>query len=393
MTKTSNQRIQSLDLLRGLVIIIMALDHVRDFFHYDSFYYSPTDLAQTSPPVFFTRFLTHFCAPVFCLLAGTSAFLVGQRRSRSSLSVWLLKRGLVLVLLEFTVINFGWYFKINTNFIDLSVIWALGISMIFLAGLIHLPKGLTIAVAFIIVSSHNLLDGYQPEANTFLTGLWTIFHREAEVKIGSFTFYVVYPLLPWIGIMALGYYLGHIYLPEYEQKKRTQFLTFAGISLIALFLLFRIPNLYGDLHPWEKQNSQVFTALSILNVTKYPPSFSFICLTIGPALLFLAAAERIKNRFTRFFVTFGQVPMFFYIFHIYLIHALALVAAVVAGYQFSDMILTTWVVYSTQLKGFGFSLPIVYIIWLAVIVTLYPVCKWYRNYKLAHKQKWWLNYI
>ena len=371
----------------------MALDHVRDYFHYDSFYYSPTDLTHTSVPVFFTRFITHFCAPIFCLLAGTSAFFVGQRRSRSSLSGWLIKRGLVLVLLEFTVINFGWYFRINTNFIDLSVIWCLGISMIFLAGLIHLPKRLIIAVALTIVFGHNLLDGYRPEPNTFLTGLWTIFHIEGEVKLGSVSIYPVYPLLPWIGIMTLGYFLGQIYLPDYGYKKRRNLLLLSGAFLITLFLLFRISNIYGDLHPWEKQNTKLFTVLSILNVTKYPPSFSFICITLGPALMFLAVFENFKNRLTDIFVRFGQVPMFFYIIHIYLLHIVAIVAAVMTGYNFSDMMLTSWIVYIPELKGYGFNLFIVYLVWLGIIVALYPLCKWYNNYKMANKQKWWLSYI
>lgn len=393
MTKPSDQRIQSIDLLRGLVIIIMALDHVRDYFHYDSFYYSPTDLTQTSIPVFFTRFITHFCAPIFCMLAGTSAFFVGQRRSLSSLSIWLLKRGFMLVLFEFTIIKLGWYFNVDFSFVDLSVIWSLGISMIFLAGLIHLPKRLSIAAALIIVFGHNLFDPYRPEPTSFFTVLWNIFHIENSTQIGGFTINTVYPVLPWIGIMTLGYFLGQIYLLNYEEKRRKWFLIFAGLALIGLFFIFRISNIYGDLHPWKMQNSKVFTALSILNVTKYPPSFSFICLTIGPALLFLAFTEHLKGRVTQILVTFGQVPMFFYIFHLYFIHTLAMVAAVVTGYNYSDMILTTWVAYSTDLKGYGFSLPVVYLVWLGIIFASYPLCKWYRTYKLVNKQKRWLSYI
>lgn len=392
MTKPSDRRIQSIDLLKGLVIILMALDHVRDYFHYDSFFYSPTDLAQTSIPVFFTRFITHFCAPIFCLLAGTSAFFVGQRRSRTSLSIWLLERGFVLVLLQFTIINFGWYFKFNLHFLDLSVIWSLGMSMIFLAGLVHLPRTLSITVALIIVFGHNLLDTYQPEATGFLNGLWTIFHLGDDIQIGGFTIYIIYPLLPWIGIMTLGYYLGQIYLSGYDEKKRKFFLLLTGMTLIGLFFVFRISNVYGDLHRWEVQESRVFTVLSIFNVTKYPPSLSFICITIGPALLFLAT-EHVRNWFTEVLVTFGQVPMFFYIFHIYFIHALAIVAAVLTGYNYSDMLLTSWIAYSTQLKGYGFSLPIVYLVWLGIIFATYPVCKWYRDYKVVNKQKRWLSYI
>lgn len=391
--KTKGQRVQSVDLIRGLAIVLMALDHVRDYFHYDSFYYSPTDLAQTSVPVFFTRFITNFCAPVFCLLAGTSAFFVGQRISKSSLSVWLLKRGLVLVLLEFTVVNFGWYFRFNTHFTDMSVIWCLGMSMIFLAGLIHLPKRICIAVALTMAFGHNLLDTYQPEPRDFLSILWSIFHIDNAVRIGSFTIFIVYPLLPWIGIITLGYFLGQVYLPNFEEKKRKRFLFIAGLTLIGLFCIFRISNIYGDLHPLKIQNSNVFTILSVLNVTKYPPSFSFICITIGPTLLFLAAVEHVKSRFTEALVTFGQVPMFFYIFHLYFIHALAVIAAVLTGYDYSDMLLTSWVATSSDLKGYGFNLPIVYLVWLGIIIATYPDCKWYRNYKRLGKQRWWFSYI
>ena len=393
MTDLANKRVQSIDLLRGLVMILMALDHTRDYFHYDSFFYDPTDLSQTTVTLFFTRFITHFCAPVFSFLAGTSAFFVGRKKNKNDLSVWLLKRGSWLVLVEFIIVNFGWYFKLNTTFIDLAVIWCLGVSMVFLAGMIRLPKFLAICIALFLVFGHNLFDGFKPAPDDLLGKLWYIFHIEGEFKIGSFTVYTVYPLIPWIGLMTLGYYFGQLYLPSFENKKRIKILYSTGFLLILLFCIFRISNLYGDLHPWVKQPTFSYSILSVLNVTKYPPSFSFICITMGPALIFLAAAENFKHRLAKIFITVGQVPMFFYIVHIYLIHLLALIAALATGYKFSDMILSIWIPFSEDLKGYGFSLPIVYLIWLGIIIVLYPVCKKYNRYKQENKEKWWLSYL
>ena len=371
----------------------MALDHVRDYFHYDSFMYDPSDLTQTTVPVFFTRFITHICAPVFCFLAGTSAFFVGQKKDINSLSVWLLKRGLWLVIVEFTIVNFGWYFKFNTTFIDLAVIWCLGVSMIFLAGLIRLPKSIAIIIALFFVFGHNLFDSFKPMPNDIFSKLWYVFHIEGEFKLGSLTVYTVYPLMPWIGLMTLGYFLGQLYLPSFNNKKRIKILYGTGILLIVLFVVFRISNIYGDLHPWTKQNSLTYSILSVLNVTKYPPSFAFICITIGPALIFLAAFENLKIRLSKIFITIGQVPMFFYVVHIYFIHVVAIFAALATGYKFSDMILDIWIPFSTNLKGYGFSLPIVYLIWLGIIVALYPITKRYNRYKKENKDKWWLSYL
>ncbi|WP_083478332.1 DUF1624 domain-containing protein [Lacinutrix himadriensis] len=393
MNTFTNKRIQSIDLLRGLVILLMALDHVRDYFHYDSFMYDPSDLTQTTVPIFFTRFITHLCAPVFCFLAGTSAFFVGQKKDLNSLSVWLLKRGLWLIIVEFTIVNFGWYFKFNTTFIDLAVIWCLGASMIFLAGLIRLPKSMAILIALFFVFGHNLFDSFKPIPNDIFSKLWYVFHVEGEFKLGSLTVYSVYPLMPWIGLMTLGYFLGQLYLPTFNSKKRIKILYGAGILLLVLFLVFRISNLYGDLHPWTKQNSLTYSILSILKVTKYPPSFAFICITIGPALILLAAFENFKNSLSKIFITIGQVPMFFYVVHIYIIHVVAIFAALATGYQFSDMILNVWIPFSPDLKGYGFSLPIVYLVWLGILVVLYPITKKYNRYKKDNKDKWWLSYL
>lgn len=374
-------------------MLLMALDHVRDYFHYDAFQYDPLDLSQTSAPLFLTRFITHFCAPVFCFLAGTSAFFVGAKKDPNALSIWLIKRGLWLVIVEFTLVNFAWYFKFNTDFLDLSVIWCLGVSMIFLAGFIRLPRTLAIAIALFLVFGHNLFDSFVPVPNDLLSKLWYVFHIQGEIALGSLKIYTIYPLIPWIGLMVLGYHFGQLYAPTFDPARRIKLISRLGLLLLAMFAVFRISNFYGDLHPWEAQESFGYNVLSILKVTKYPPSFAFVCITMGPSLLLLAAFEKFKGRLSKVFITIGQVPMFFYIVHIYFIHLLALLAVGATGFKFSDMILDIWVPLSTELNGYGFSLPVVYMIWLGVIVALYPVCERYQRYKRSNKDKWWLSYL
>jgi uncharacterized membrane protein len=252
---------------------------------------------------------------------------------------------------------------------------------------------MAILIALFFVFGHNLFDSFKPIPNDIFSKLWYILHVEGEFQLGALTVYTVYPLIPWIGLMTLGYFLGQFYLPTFNNKKRIKILYGTGILLIVLFAIFRISNLYGDLHPWTKQNSLTYSILAILNVTKYPPSFAFICITIGPALIFLAVFENLKNRLSKIFITIGQVPMFFYVVHIYIIHVVAIFAALATGYQFSDMILDIWIPFSPDLKGYGFSLPIVYLVWLGILVALYPVTKRYNHYKKDNKDKWWLSYL
>lgn len=389
----NKQRIESVDILRGVVMVLMALDHVRDFFHFDAFIYDPTDLSKTTPLLFFTRFITHLCAPVFCFLAGTSAYFTGKRRSRNSLSKWLLTRGLWLILLEFTIVRLGWYFKINPTFLDFLVIWSLGISMIFLAGLIHLPRILSISLALFFVFGHNLLDNVHFTDGTMADMIWSFFHEMTIIKFENFTFYIIYPVMPWIGLMALGYYTGKIFDSNVVRQKRIRYLSAAGLILLALFAIFRGSNIYGDPRPWTDQNNPMFSFLSVLNVSKYPPSFSYICITMGLALLLLALFESLKNKLLNPFRIIGQVPLFFYILHIYLIHFLALIAAVGTGFTIEDMLLETWVGFTSELKGYGFSLSIVYLVWIIVVLLLYPLCVAYNRYRIRHPEKKWLSYL
>lgn len=387
-------RIESIDLLRGLVMIVMALDHVRDYFHADAFLYDPTDLSQTSVSLFFTRWITHYCAPVFIFLAGTSAFLIGLKKTKHELSVFLLKRGLWLVLLELTIINFAWFFNVQFSLITLLVIWALGISMIILAAFIHLPFKVMIALGVVMIIGHNMLDGIHVDGNGMDAIAWSIVHQFQGFPLSEHYFlFIAYPIVPWIGVMLLGYCFGYLYQPGYDPLARKKFLISLGSGLIFLFILIRGINGYGDPNPWSVQPSPVFTILSFLNVTKYPPSLLYLLITLGPAILFLAISEKLYGSISNRVKILGRVPMFYYLLHLYLIHLLALTAALLTGYTASDMIFNTWVTSSPNLAGYGFNLWVVYAVWISVVVILYPLCKWYDAYKQANRSTWWLSYL
>jgi uncharacterized membrane protein len=388
-----NKRIVSIDLLRGLVMVIMALDHVRMYFGLGIWYSDPTNLAETTPLHFFTRWITHFCAPVFVLLAGTSAFLYGAKASNTkALSRFLLTRGVWLVFVELVIVNFAWTFDITYSYRILQVIWAIGISMIVLSGLVFLPtKGIAI-FGFILVFGHNLLDPIKAYGAFPKDILWYVLHQD-HALLGRTTISFHYPVLPWIGVMAIGYALGTLYTPAFNEARRRRSLLWMGIGATALFLVLRGFNLYGEPNPWAEQNSSVFTTLSFLNTTKYPPSLHFLLMTIGPALIFLSVSETWRNRITNPFLVFGKVPFFFYIFHLYLIHALAMLTLVFTGRNWHEYILSGTGIRSGALISFGFGLEAVYVIWILIVVALYPLCRWYQQYKENNPSKWWLSYI
>jgi uncharacterized membrane protein len=389
------KRIESIDLLRGFAIVLMALDHVRDYFHADYFFYNPTDMEATNGAVFFTRFITHFCAPVFMFLAGTSAFLVGERKTKKQLAAFLLKRGLWLMLLETVVINFAWSFNADYPFLRLQVIWALGLAMVMMAGMIYLPLKIILAVGLAILFGHNLLDNIHATGNSFGDILWGQLHERKRFIIGGRIVATGYPILPWFCIMALGYCFGTFYQKGMDAALRKKYLLVIGSVAIGLFLLLRATNLYGDMEPWQTQRSVVLTICSFFNVTKYPPSLLYILITLGPALLLLALLEKPLNRFSKIIIVFGRVPLFFYILHLYLIHALAVVAVIWSGRSWTDMITITNLNAkdSPWLQGYGFTLGQTYLIWIGVVAMLYPLCKWYDQYKTKHKEKWWLSYL
>ena len=383
-------RVESIDLLRGLVMIIMALDHVRDYFHADALVYDPTDLSKTSGVLFFTRWITHFCAPVFMFLSGTSAYLVGIRKGKKALSKFLLTRGLWLIFLEFTVITFGWYF--NFPAIDLLVIWALGISMIALAGLIYLPLPWIFAISLAMIVGHNLLDNIHVPGTDLASIGWSLLHEQNFFQYNGIALFIGYPIIPWIGVMALGYCFGKLYEREVDAAKRKKTLLGMGVVAIALFIALRYSNVYGDPSHWSPQTSSAFTILSFLNVSKYPPSLLYLLITLGPALLFLAFTENARGAFAEKIKVIGRVPMFYYLVHLYLVHVVAMFATWFSGHTPGDMILDNWIAFEPKLKGYGFSLGITYIIWICLVIILYFVCRWYDRYKKTHQQ-WWLSYL
>ena len=375
-------------------MIIMALDHVRDYFNADAFLYDPLDLNKTTVALYFTRWITHFCAPIFVLLAGTSAFLSGQRKTKKQLAFFLLTRGIWLMILEETVVNFEWFFNIHFNFFILGVIWVLGLCMVILAGLIFLPRKLLLIFGLVMVAGHNLLDKTVVPENDALGFIWGMLHEQKFFQMGHVSIAEFYHLIPWVGVMTLGYCLGELYTKDFDPVRRRKILLRLGLCSWILFVIIRSINVYGNLYPWTTQSSPLLTLLSFLKIHKYPPSLDYLLVTEGFAMIFLSATENISNRFTKFISVYGRVPMFYYLCHLLLIHGGAMLAAVLTGYHWYDMVsFDTWITGLPRFKGYGFSLGTVYLIWIALILILYPLCKKYDSYKSRHKEKWWLSYL
>lgn len=385
-TNLQRKRIQSIDLLRGLVMIIMALDHVRDYVHHDSFVINPTDLGKTSVALFATRWITHFCAPVFVFLAGTSAFLSGQRKTKQELSFFLVTRGVWLILLEISIISIGWSFSIDFHHYVLAVIWALGASMIALAILIWLPFPVILLLGSLLVAGHNFFDTWHIAGNGPSAFGWRLLHEMGDTQFGDYSVFVMYPILPWTGLMALGYCMGVLYADGFDAAKRKRILTMLGVTAIVVFIGLRLFNVYGDPGPWSVQTKPAFTLLSFLNTTKYPPSLLYLCMTLGPALLFLAFSENLRNGFTRFLTVYGKVPMFYYICHLYLIHLAGVLMGLLQGYKPGSFD-------REPPADYGLSLGMTYVVWIVIVLLLYPACTWYEGYKSAHREKKWLSYL
>src|SRR6201991_123590 len=329
MNTVIKNRITSIDFLRGTIMIIMALDHVRDYLYSGSFLFDPLDLTKTSGILFFTRWITHFCAPIFMLLAGTSAYLIGQKKTKNELSVFLVKRGLWLIFLELIVVNFGWNFNITFPMLFFITIWALGISMIVLAAFIHLPKKLILGICIVIIAGHNLLDNVHVAGNSLPAFGWAMIHDQQFFTWHQEIFLVGYPIVPLMAIMPLGYCLGGWYATGYDAQKRQKNLLILGSFTIAAFIVLRYTNLYGDPVKWTVQKDAFFTFLSFIKVNKYPPSLLYLLLTLGSAFLFLSFTEKLKGRVVDVVSVYGRVPMFYYLIHIYTIHLIALISSAV----------------------------------------------------------------
>jgi uncharacterized membrane protein len=384
---TKRIRLESIDVVRGVIMIIMALDHVRDFFGNSGF--NPTDPATTTIPLFFTRWITHFCAPVFFLLTGTGAYLSLRKKTKPELSRFLFTRGLWLIFLELTVTRcLGWQFNFDYHLTLLLVLWALGWAMIVLSALVYLPASVVTAFGVVMIATHNLLDSVDSS-----NPLWSILHSpNFIVNNPGRIIFVTYVLIPWIGVTAAGYGLGQIYSRPSERRKR--FLLPLGIGLTVAFVVLRAINIYGDPQPWSTQRSAAFTALSFLNTTKYPPSLLYLLMTLGPALVFLWAVDAGTPRWLQPALTIGKVPMFYYLLHIPLIH---LLAVVVCYFRYGQV---HWMFESPGLRdfpitkppGWGYTLPIVYLVWAAVVLALYPLCRWFAALKRRRSDAW-LSYF
>lgn len=394
MTALNKPRIESIDILRGVVMVIMALDHVRDYFHYGSFFIDPTNLQTTTPLLFFTRFITNFCAPVFVFLSGTSAFLYGTNKTKPQLFKFLFTRGIWLIFLEIVVNTFIWTFDVTYSLQIFQVIFAIGFSMICLSFLIYLPKKVILLVGIILIAGHNALDNIVMQGQSFQSIIWYFLHQDNALVYGSNHMVILhYPLIPWIGLMALGYLFGSFYQKDFDVSLRRKWLLMLGLGALFLFVILRGFNVYGDLMPWSVQDTTTKSILSFFKVTKYPPSLLFLCITLGPAMIFLYAFENTKNKITDFFLVFGRVPLFYYFLHMLVIHILAIIGILIFGGNWQDMIVTGKSFMSETLKTYGYSLFIVYVVWISVVLLLYPLCKKYMTYKANNKDKWWLSYL
>jgi uncharacterized membrane protein len=389
---TVKQRITSIDILRGAIMIIMAIDHTRDFFHYPG--HNPTDMATTTPILFFTRWITHFCAPTFVFLSGVSAHIAGTRRTKGELTGFLIKRGLWLILVELVVITFAFSVDPLYHVLIFQVIWAIGFSMILLGLLVRLPLKYIGIIGALIFFGHDLLDGLQVPAS----GIWhyidpiffTAFGSVLQINAHHFIF-DLYAVIPWTGVMLLGYVFGAMYAKGYDAQKRKKILRYSGIAALALFVALRFINMYGDPNPWTVQKDSVHTVLSFFNVSKYPPSLLYSCMTLGVSLLVLATTEGINTRFSRMLVVYGNVPFFYYVLHFYLLRTICIIVFFASGFTASQIVNPNSTL-PFQPQGWGFPLWGVYLIWLCVVIILYFPCRWYSKYKKTHNQ-WWLSYL
>lgn len=386
------KRIESIDFVRGLVMIIMALDHTRDFMHVSSLTLDPLNMASTTPVLFFTRWITHFCAPVFVFLSGTSAFLSVRNRANIAASRnFLITRGIWLIILEFTVVNFAIWYDIHFRILLFQVIAAIGFGFIVLSFLLKFHPMIIGITGLIIIFGHNLLASIPFENGSIM---WKVLSPLINFNLYQvsphFTFVIAYPLIPWVGIMLTGFAAGRLFeLPDIRRKRI--FLTI-GIAALLVFTILRLSNFYGDQSQWSSQKNIIFTILSFINVSKYPPSLLFSLMTLGVMFLIFYMSEGLNNRFMKIVSVYGRVPFFYYLIHLYLIHSLMLLIMFLQGHNWADLSFEPFQ-FGRAGAGSGIGLIAVYLIWLSVVSLLYPFCRWYADYKSAHKEKVFLRYL
>ena len=382
-TLLADSRIQSIDILRGILIILMALDHVRDYFLADAFAYSPTDHEKTYAALFATRFITHICAPGFVWLSGISAYIYFKKNGLQKSISYLLSRGLILILIEFTLIKFFWHFNFDYTIIGLLVIWALGISMVLLALTSWLKPQIIFVIGLLILIGHNTLDGITTSDWGFSSLLWHVLHQTGTVSLSeSFSINILYPILPMYGLICLGYGMGSIFT---EDSKEDRIALFKRLSLLLLlsFISIRLVNMYGDPNPWVFNQYFHRTIFSFLNVTKYPMSLDYVLITLSIIFYLLSKIESSVWKANQYLSLFGKVSMFFYIIHIFVIHVLAIIVFILLNFKTIEFGKLTFGVQEIT-DQHGYSLWVVYIVWFGVLLLLYPVCKKIRLVKLKH---------
>lgn len=373
-------------------MIIMALDHVRDFMHIDSITQNPTNLTTTTPILFFTRWITYLCAPIFVFLAGTSVYLSQQQYgTKNNIRPFLLKRGLWLLFLEFTVVNFGLYFDIGFNTILFEVIAAIGLGFIILSCLLSFSSSTLGIIGLLIIVTHNLSSVIPFSNESIIKFILTPFFSPTAIPLFSGKVFVMgYPPIPWFGIMLIGFSTG-----KYFQKsaiERKFIFKIIGLLFIAAFFILRLINVYGDSSPWSSQNNWSLTVLSFMNISKYPPSLIYVCITIGILFFLLAYAERFNKDLIRLLTTYGKVPLFYFIVHFYLIHFITLLILFIQGFNWSQLNFAIGTFGRPKDMVSGLPLWSIYLIWIMVVLVMYFPCKWFGQYKARH-QSWWIKYL
>jgi uncharacterized membrane protein len=393
------KRLPAIDALRGTVMIVMALDHTRDFLHIGAMSFSPTDLAKTTPLLFFTRWITHFCMPVFVFAAGMGAFLYRRRHTTRQLSRFLWTRGLWLVLLELTVMRLAYDFSFSPRFmVLLLILWIFGLCMIAMAALVYLPLRWLAVLSVTVVALHNCLDSIQAARfhSPASAAAWMLLHQPGVFTIAGHPVLAPYPLIPWLAVMAAGFCFAKVFLLDPASRQRIA-LTL-GLAMTIAFVALRAINRYGDPVPWSAQKSSLFTLLSFLNCTKYPASLDFLLMTLGPALLLLALYDRCAWKPANPLIVFGRVPLFYFVCHFYAGHALAVL---LAWHRYGRSA-SAFVFQPVPSMGgpsallppnFGYPLWAVYAAWILIVLLLYPLCRWFARVKAAHPSQRWLSYL
>lgn len=392
-TLTQKQRLASIDMMRGIVMVIMALDHTREFFHVDAQLFNPTDLSQTTTILFFTRWITHFCAPTFVFLSGLSAGLSLQRKSKKELSWFLFTRGLWLVIIELTVMRFGFTFNLYYDITFFEVIYTIGASMMVLSVLVYLPQKVILLIGILLIFTHDALNLIQltPQDSGYV--IWTLLQRPGFIGIdANHGIFVSYPLIPWLSIMLTGYGVARLYT-HVEAEKRKRILLYSGIIAIVLFIIIRFTNVLAPLDAWSVQENAWLTFLSFINCTKYPVTVLFTLMILGPVLIILSFTENATGWLKEKTTVFGRVPLFYFIVHFYVLHIAALaIHLIVSGKSLSEIDFHLSAGLGGIAPGVGYPLIWTYVAWITLIVVLYPICKWYNHYKSTHTH-WWLSYL